>query len=232
MADKPDGLTNIPSMSGRAIGDFLRESASAVEAPHVIVEVGAWLGAGTAQLAEGVRGRANAPKIHSYDLFRASQSEVGRAKQQGTDLEVGADTRPLVRSWLDPLQVDVTLHKGDILDACWNGPEIGLYVDDAAKTPTLFYHVLDTFAPFWIPGETVVVLMDYGFWKNCKTRRGQRRMRIQQNFVEQHPECFEPLRHDAIAASCEAAFRYLAPLPFAAIRRQATLRRFLSKLPG
>lgn len=224
-------LTHVPSMGGSEIGEFLRRNAADVSAPRAIVEIGTWLGAGTLHLARGAVGRDDAPAIHSYDIFHASESEVRRAARQGLNLEIGGDTRPLVKSWIDPIGADVTLHKGDILKARWDGPEIGLYVDDAAKTPTLFYHVLDTFAPFWIPGETLVVLMDYGFWKKYKDRRSRKRMRVQQDLVEANPQCFEQI-HDPSFEGSIAAFRYLAPLPFARIRRQAGMRRFLSRLPG
>ena len=231
MTEAPVELLDIPSMGGREIGAFLHEHSAEVDAPRAIVEIGTWLGAGTAHLARGAVGRKAAPAIHSYDVFYASASEVKRAHRQNIDLEVGGDTRPLVRTWLEPIGADLSLHKGDIMRATWEGPEIGLYVDDAAKTPTLFFHVLDTFGRHWVPGVTTVVLMDYGYWRKISNKRLRRRARVQQNFVESHPECFERIEDDRLVGSI-AAFRYLQPLPFDAIRRQARFRRFLYKLPG
>src|SRR5690606_12370375 len=42
-----------PSMGGKKIGPFLRKLARAAPSHTAIVEVGSWLGAGTAQLAIG-----------------------------------------------------------------------------------------------------------------------------------------------------------------------------------
>lgn len=190
-------LDAIPSMGGREIGEFLHTAAKAVKAPASIVEVGAWLGAGTAQMAMATRSSDPMPKIHTYDMFTARSDEVRKAKADGISIELDHDTLPQVRSVLDPIGADITFHKGNILDYGWDGGPIGLYVDDAAKTPTLFYHVLDTFARSWIPGETIVVLMDYSYWATLTNRRGKRRLKVQQDIVERHPGCFEEIRDPA-----------------------------------
>ncbi len=221
----------IPSMGGTAIGDFLRNAAARVMAPSCIVEVGPWLGAGTAHLAMGASDRDDAPEIHTYDMFQARGDEVVKASARDTALQLGQDTLPLVRSILEPFGGNIAYHKGDILAARWPGAPIGLYVDDAAKTPTLFYHALQTFAPSWIPGETIVVLMDYRFWERQKNNRARRRLRVQQNFVERHPTSFEEI-HDPSFAGSIAAFRYIAPFPMGRVNAQAKVRRALRKLSG
>ena len=59
----------IPSMGGREIGPVLRNLARHAPAGTSIVEVGTWLGAGTAQLALGIRERARPSEValHCYD---------------------------------------------------------------------------------------------------------------------------------------------------------------------
>ena len=53
----------IPSMGGNEIGSVLRDLARQAPADTSIVEVGAWLGAGTAQLALGVRERQRSSDV-------------------------------------------------------------------------------------------------------------------------------------------------------------------------
>jgi hypothetical protein len=216
-------------MGGRQIGPFLQRAAAAVPEGMAIVEVGTWLGAGTAEIARGVQGRNPAPRIHGYDLFTASALEVRRAGAEGVTLKAGQDTRPLVEALLAPLEVPVTLHRGNILDATWPGGEIGLYVDDAAKTPSAFYCALDTFAPYWVPGRTTVVLIDYTFYTRLDTRRARRRHRVQQDFVTRHAACFERLDVPEFEGMSCAAFRYVKALPMGRVRWRARAARLLQK---
>jgi predicted O-methyltransferase YrrM len=55
--------SRIPSMGGTEIGAQLRRAARLAPANTAIVEVGSWLGAGTAQLALGVRDRPSADSM-------------------------------------------------------------------------------------------------------------------------------------------------------------------------
>ncbi len=219
-------------MGSHKVGETLRDLATEVSGDHSIVEVGAWLGGGTAWLAQGAEQAECGVQVHTFDQFEARPDEVRKASRGQIEMQVGTDTLPLVRDLLAPFGQAITFHKGDLLQAPWNAGPIGLYVDDAAKTPTLFYHVLETFAPHWVPGATVIVLLDYRYWEKMKSWRGKRRLKVQQRVVEQHPQCFEEILSDVFAPEGMAAFRYTAPLPMAGIQRQAKLRRFMDRLPG
>lgn len=232
MHDQSFDPTSIPSMGTHQVGATLRDLAAHVASDHAIVEVGTWLGGGTAWLAQGAQQTTPPPAVHTYDQFRARPDEVRKALGSNVDMKIGADTLPLVQDMLAPMSDMITFHKGDLLASHWDSGPIGLYVDDAAKTPTLFYHVLKTFAPYWVPGKTVLVLLDYGFWESVPSPRAKHRFRVQQRIVEQNPACFEEILSDVFAPLKMAAFRYMAPLPMTRIRRQAGLRRLLNKLPG
>ena len=136
-------------------------------------EVGTWLGAGTAQLALGIREKPDPGEVslHCYDRWRATPLEAEAAARWGVRLSVGEDTLPRTRRTLEPFNVPVRFHKGDILQSCWDGGPISVYVDDAAKSPREFCHMLLTFGPSWVPGQTVLVLMDYNFWKKTALSR-------------------------------------------------------------
>ncbi|MBY4894636.1 class I SAM-dependent methyltransferase [Rhodobacteraceae bacterium N5(2021)] len=218
-------------MSGFEIGAYLRDVAANVEAPHCIVEIGPWLGANTAQMGAGTVGQKRPATIHAYDMFQARSDEVRKAAAMGITIAKGEDTRPLVRKLIEPFGGTVELHKGDIMDITWDGTPIGLYVDDAAKTPTHFYNMIATFAPSFVPGMTTVVLMDYRFWEDRPTWRARKRFRVQQNLVERFPDSFEEIHNDVFDGTVMAAFRFVKAFPMGMINAQAKVRRALDLLP-
>ncbi len=201
----------IPSMGGAKLAQVLRRCAHQAPAGTTLVEVGSWLGAGTAQLAIGVgnRSQGESVAIHCYDRWKATAAEVGKASRHGVYLTEDGDLLPAVRDLLQPFQVPIHFHQGELSESRWNGQPIGVYIDDASKTPPLFCHALLTFGASWIPGQTVLILMDYHDWKkddNCDHK-------CQKHFIEANRKCFEPIQNETsdISASFEM-FRYVAPL--------------------
>lgn len=207
---------SIPSMGGRENAELLKREAARAPSGTAVVEVGTWLGAGTAQLALGVLagGQTPPPVIHCFDQWRANKHEVQLAEERGSvSLQRGGDTLPLVRSYLDPFGVPIKFHKCRIEDAAWSGPRISVYVDDASKRPEVFRHVLRTFGPHWIPGATTIILMDYLWWS--KEPNSHPAYRCQTNFIEAHPDHFTPI--DFPMFGSVRAFRYERALEFSSI---------------
>lgn len=198
-ADLEAYAARIPHMGGRSIGPWLSRWASFVPAGAAIVELGCWLGAGTAQLALGAR--QSGATIHTYDRWDARASEIRKARDQGVTLRPHQDTLPIVRAHLAPFGVPIVFHRGPIQSATWSGGPIGLYVDDAAKQAASFAHVRRVFWPSLIDGA-IVVLMDYHYYE----QRGEK-YRAQRAVMEAHPDRFVCLA-DHIAHTSAAAFRY------------------------
>lgn len=169
---------SIPHMGARNIGGHLRIWASACHSN--IVEIGSWLGAGTAYLALGAR--ESGARLHVYDRWRANDSEVQKAKACGFKLKSGQDTLPLVRQILEPFGVPIVFHQGPADDATWNGEPIGLLVLDAAKRGSAFDHVAATFFPHLESGA-MLILMDFHHYEH-----GGDRYRDQQRYMAAHPE--------------------------------------------
>lgn len=207
----------MPSQGGVAIAADLRRLAAAVPDGMAIVEVGAWLGAGTAQLALGVHGRSNPPTIHVYDRFTASRGEIAKAAEFEVALARGQNTLPVVQDLLGPLAAPCRFHRGPIGDIAWAGGPIGLYVDDAAKKPNTFFHVMRSFGPSFVPGTTVLVLMDFNYWKKFPPGPEADTLRVQTEFIAAHAHAFEPLADADPAGTSAGFFRYVAPVDFAAL---------------
>jgi hypothetical protein len=154
------GADLIPTQSTAACFAAVRTLALATEPTvGVAVELGAWLGAMTAAMAE-----ANPElEIHAFDRFVVDDPRaIGKARRQGVTLELGQALAPLVRAALARYP-RVHLHPGEISEASWDGGPIALHVDDACKQPPAFAAALRTFAPSWVPRRTHVVLLDFYF---------------------------------------------------------------------
>jgi len=192
---------NIPSMGGAKIAPHLRAAAASVAPGHCAVEVGVWLGAGTVEIARGLHPDA---ELHCFDRFCATADEVRKAKRFGVRLRHGEDTSPRVVDLVSPVH-PLTIHRGDIAQATWCGKPIDLYVDDAAKQPDTFRHVMRTLGPSWVVGETIVILMDLHFWR----RTGREAHRCQQRFIDRHNGAFRRIRD---LDQNGAMFRYVKPI--------------------
>lgn len=211
MSALDDVADGIPSMGGRKIGPVLRRVARAAPAGTSIVEVGCWLGAGTAQLALGIRDREHAGDVtlHCFDLWRATLDETKKAARAGLRFTAFEDTLPHVRRTLEPFDVPIRFHQGDVLRARWGGEPISVYVDDVSKRLPVFCHSLATFGPSWIPGETKVLLMDFHSWR----KTGVAGHEFQRRFFETARHCFEPVAlGGSLTGTSAAMFRYRAPL--------------------
>ena len=153
----------IPSMGGGQMADFLYATGKALRGVGCVVECGSWLGASVAPVAAGLRDAGSTAAIHCYDRWRATKEEVRKAAAQGVELFEGQDLLPLFKENVLAIYPHVVCHQGWTREATWRDDPIELYIDDCNKDPEDFHHALATFGPAWIPGQTIVVLMDFEF---------------------------------------------------------------------
>ena len=194
-------ISDIPSMGGQAIGPDLVKYAKQVD-DGVIVEIGAWLGAGTAYLALGARGKGT--PVYSFDKFEARHSEVKKAKRAGWTIK--GDTLPLVQQTLEKLGLsdNVILHKGLAGSEEWDLP-IGLFVLDTCKGYDPFNQIMRTYSPYFIPGKTVLVFMD--FWYSVLESSKPSHMN-QKQWADERSGMLRPLI-EKMSDKSSASFLYL-----------------------
>ena len=196
-----DYARTLPSQGGVEIGAWLEKYASQCPKGSAIVEVGCWLGAGTAHLALGSM-YSGAP-VHAYDRWMATEQEVAKAERFGVDLWPGQDTLPLVMKNLDRFDTEIHYHKGSIKSMAWKEQPIGLYVDDATKIEPLWLHAMEVFRPHFIPRETYLILMDYNF-----DEKAGEKYAAQKRYMQQHASEYA-LIEDRLSDTSAALFRYL-----------------------
>lgn len=190
---------SLPSQGGVEIGPWLEKYAAQAPAGSAIVELGSWLGAGTAFLALGAN---ETSEIHVYDRWEASPLEVEKAARFGVALRHGEDTLPRVMRALEPFRAKIVFHKGSLKELYWGFTPIGVYVDDATKVEPLWLKAMAVFKPHFIAGETILVLMDYHF-----DEKGGEKYAAQKRYMAGSRE-FEWIA-DRIGGSSAAVFRYL-----------------------
>jgi hypothetical protein len=188
---------------GVDIGPWLERYAGEVEAGEAIVELGCWLGAGTAHLALGAM-KSGAP-IYTYDRFVCiNEEERGKAEKFGLQFKIGQDTLPYVRGMLKPFPTAIHYCKGTYRSEFpWVKQRIGLYVDDLTKTDDRWLPAMKAFLPFFIPGKTHLFLMDYHFDESAGPKYA-----AQKRYIAANASKFE-LIAERMGATTTALFRYL-----------------------
>lgn len=195
----------IPSMGGSALSKGLIKYASNASDYTAIVLLGTWLGADTLPLILGVEKSGRDVEVHSYDWFEIHGNEVDKAAKFGVHLEENQDTLPLVKEYLSGHDsVKTFLHKGEIINQSWMGRRISMYIDDACKYKETFIPALKIFAPFWIPGETIVILRDFYFYLQ---RPNDEKLTFQKDFIQSQGDSFRFI--SGSKKLCTAVFRYM-----------------------
>lgn len=204
---------SLPSQGGSEIGPWLEKYAAEVPQGAAIVELGCWLGAGTAFLALGAQ--KSGAEIHVWDRFFCSgEEERGKAAAFGLDLAVKQDTLPIVKKSLGVFDATIHFYKGSfkpgVPTADWPSQQpIGLYVDDLTKTEPIWSHAMAVFLPYLIPGA-LLVLMDFYFYEAMRDEGYQnwRNYLAQKNFIESRPGSFEMV-DERMGGTSTAVFRFL-----------------------
>ena len=203
----------IPAYSGTQSLVSLARLAAQTAGGTSIVQVGVWLGASSAQLALGARRRRKLGTValHCYDSWTVTSTDVQRAAWWGVSLSEGESLLPRTQQLLHPFGVEIEFQAA-FRDAVWEKDPISLYVDDMRRSPGLFWQALEIFCPYWIPGKTVLVFLNYD--RDCQ--KGAERCTYQEHLVESNPESFEVLYEEG-----PGVFRYKAQLDFERISAEA-----------
>jgi hypothetical protein len=135
----------------------------------LVVDAGAFLGGSTVALASGLRknlarrGRAEAPFIHSYDLFRIE--EWTRGLYFPEEAQAGDSTREAYERNVAPFAPLVQVHEGDITRSAAPVGRIEILFIDVAKQAAVGDWIAETLFPRLIPGRSIVVQQDYLYQK-------------------------------------------------------------------
>lgn len=169
LIDKMESIADsIPSMGGKELGPFFDKYISNMDNGLSVVEIGAWLGAGTAQMALALcRNGKSDSKMYIYDRFKITKSEREKAEKQGLKIKAGTDSLPYVKKTLAPFSkvISMSFKKTDAHKAKYKSTaKIGLFVIDTAKRGEQFDAVMKHFRKHFVPGKTICFFMDYYYY--------------------------------------------------------------------
>lgn len=156
----------IPELGGggSSIAPTLVELASVAKRDECIIDIGPFLGSTTGWLALGSYSLGHNAPIHSFDTWAYDDDLQKRAwKQRKISLPRDESFWRLWAANVAHLPVDITPHVGDVYAGDpWDGPTIGLLVDDASSGH-------DRLDAMWarfkgsVRRGTPLVMMDYYF---------------------------------------------------------------------
>lgn len=213
-------------MEGENVDSFLYDIATGLDGDGAVVECGSWLGGSIAPVARALAEANSQIEIHCYDRWKADSVEVSKAAEQGVTITEGEDTLPLFKQYVDDIYPNIIPHKTDLLEATWSGEKISLFIDDASKDPRVFKSVLNMFGPHFVPGETIVLLMDYRIHNKTTSVVNRKLRRCQKDFIEANSDSFEQIAD--LDDSSGVAFRYTEPVDWEQPILQTPLQRLYS----
>jgi len=165
-------IDRIPSQGGRQLGEDFDKYVSLMDNGLSIVEMGAWLGAGTAQIAYSMQKYGkDKSTLYCIDSFLVHGRELEKAKNQGLMVKHHQDTLSIVKNYLSELSenVNIEFHKMNVMTYKHTGEKIGVYVLDCAKKDPTFTTLITKMEKYFIPGKTIVFFMDYYYYKKTKS---------------------------------------------------------------
>lgn len=164
----PADVPAAPSMLSydeRAVLHWAARTARPADA--AIVDAGSFLGGSTVSLARGLQARGNGPggvRVHAYDRFVYGSETDRHWVPEGMPFAVGASTLPVFERTVAGVSDRIEVHAGDVREVRWPGEPISVLFVDIAKSWDTADHVMGTFMPALVAGESVVIQQDQVHW--------------------------------------------------------------------
>lgn len=177
---------SIPSLGvGKGIGSYLERYAS--KAPHCIVEIGAWMGSNSAHIQIGRLLGAHGAKHHVFDPFSAEGVNAEKAKKyHGIEFNHKDDLIDIYKRNMARFGLPVIIHRESAFEGTWMYGQIDLFVDDFGCDKYQMRKKIKRFYPYFIPGKTIIIMVDYYFYET----HGGSRYQYQRQLVKKNPGIF------------------------------------------
>jgi len=202
----------IPAMTPPEVHEYLNEIGCGWTGQGVAMEAGCWLGATSVALLEGLVEAGYDKPYWAFDRWLSNASEVYKAREQGVILSLHQNLKPIFLKNTEAIYKSIFPVQGKIprvLNLFIEEP-IEMCMFDAPKRNPIFHDSIHMLLPHFIPGVTILGLMDYYFYRS--------RRDIQKNgdwakflapvkFIDTYSEHFTMLREFPEKGSC-VFFRY------------------------
>lgn len=189
--DKYHSFAGVPAMTSNQVHAYLEELGKTWSGKGVAMELGCWLGASSIALLKGLTAAGYNKPYLAFDAWTATKDQIPKAAAQGVKLKLGSDIRPLFKDNVKPFYSNVQAFKGSLpqtLEHAGGYPsEFCLF--DAPKTEPTFTMCVKALSPFWIPGVTILGLLDYHFYLRHQGDK-RKKFRAPVDFMEKYKDHF------------------------------------------
>ena len=177
------------------------------------IELGCWIGASSVALLNGLNLVGYDKPFYAFDRWIANRQQVqegnGIVKRAGQDLH-----SIFLENVLSIYTGQVVTKQGNLPDSlktgyCQDYGKIEICVFDAPKTNPIFTECVRQLYEHWIPGVTILCLLDYNFYKR-KEGKERNQLMAPVEFMKKNEGCFS-LIHQQKGESA-SFFRYEKPL--------------------
>lgn len=202
-------VEGVPAMTSPTVHAYLEELGKTWTGQGVAMELGCWLGASTIALLKGlVKAEYDRP-YWAFDAWHANKDQIPKAKSQGVELKVEGNTLPIFAKNVAPFYSNVVEVQGLLPNTLskFNNDPIEFCLFDAPKTDPTFIDCVKRLEPHWIPGVTVVGLLDYYFYLRHTDKAKRSKFRAPVNFMEKYGQHFK--LEKTWENECVVFFRYL-----------------------
>ena len=178
-------VEGVPAMTSTQVHNYLEELGKSWTGQGVAMELGCWLGASSIALLKGLIQAGYNKPYWAFDAWMATRDQIPKAAAQGVRLKLGQDTLPLFKENVEKVYNRLRMCKGGLPSTLsyFNYEPIEICLFDAPKTDPTFTDCIKALSPYWIPGTTILGLLDYHFYQRHVGRK-RKRFRAPVDFME------------------------------------------------
>jgi len=202
----------IPAMTPPEVHSYLYHLGKSWTGDGSALELGSWLGASAVPMARGLSSVGYDLPFWMFDRWRADRNQVELASKFGQRLTIGQDTVGICAQNVKCEYEQIRCVKGELpgILSEYDGNKIEFAIFDAPKRNPVFIDCMRTLEPLFIPGITVLGLLDfYSYLKSDEAEIDPRRAPVE--FITGHTDHFKNIMEWPGLCSC-AFFKYLKPV--------------------
>ena len=194
-------------MTSEVVHDYLRQIGENWKGQGCAMELGCWLGASSIPLLEGLVKAGYDLDFWAFDRWKATEFQIYEAGAVGVKLKLGEDLSERYYENVSEAYDEILTFPGSIPDSLANfsGEPIEICIFDAPKKNPVFIKSIEALYKYWIPGVTILGLLDYYFYA-AKVGDNREDLKIPVRFMEGYSECFTRL--EKFPSTGPAFFRY------------------------
>jgi len=206
--DQYHSLDGIPAMTSPQVHAYLTQLGRSWTGQGTAMELGCWLGASSVALLRGLAQAGYNMPYWAFDAWNVNKDQIPKAKAQGCHLILGQNSELMFLNNVRPVYSDIISCRGSLPATLtkYDNQPIEFCIFDAPKAEPTFTECIKRLSPHWIPGVTVLGLLDYHFYQRHK---GAKRIKFRApvDYMEKYGRHFEVEKK--WDNECAVFFRYL-----------------------